>query len=289
MGKRKRKHTPQRLAPLPFDPVKIKHIHGSDALKQKGNDYYFQKKTFHNGMLIQTVHSIHTLDRVLNPPFHEIKPFISAGFVTPAAALAMTYGQVVASIRPGDNVDVIAGEQAGYKAMVVSCNEDVAVVDLQSSEPKQVAVDQSPFLLTVPLRHIRRRLQIGDNVCVREDAGENAGSSGCVVAVSDDGQHLTFVEDQTRNHVSARVRLEISKIIYGNRSTSSPYLSGHARPSITMENRLMLSLNPTQSISVLSSADASFCAVNIKSKDMSDTFDLSPQALPASSWRPTTI
>jgi hypothetical protein len=107
-GMRKRKRRLQRLAPRPFDPIEIKHVHGSDALKQKGDDYYFQKKLFCKGMLIQTIQSTQSLHRILNPPLHEIKPFISAEFVTPAAALAIISDQVSASIRPGDHVDLIA-------------------------------------------------------------------------------------------------------------------------------------------------------------------------------------
>jgi transcription elongation factor len=225
-----------------FDPVEIKHVHGSDALKKKGDDYHFQKKLFRNGMLIQSIQSTQSLHRSLTPLLHEIQPFISAGFVTPAAALSMISGQVATCIRPGNRVDVIAGEQAGCRAMVVSSNDSVAIVDLEPFDSNQDVVDRPPFLLEMPLRYIRPRFHIGDNVRVRGDAGENTGLSGCVVAVNGDGQRLTFVEDQTKEHVSAIPDREAGKKIHGNRSVFSPYLSKHTRPIIITANQLMLVL-----------------------------------------------
>jgi transcription elongation factor SPT5 len=278
---RKRKRTLQRLAPRPFDPVEIKHVHGSHALKQKGDDYYFQKKLFRKGMLIQTIQSTQSLHRVLNPTLHEIKPFISAGFVTPAAALAITSDQVSSSIRPGDHVDLIAGEQAGCRATVVSCNHHIAVVDLKSFDSNQDVVDRRPFLLEVPLRYIRPRFRIGDTVRVREDAGEHAGLSGCVIVVDEDGKRLTFVEDQTKEHVSALPRLESSKQAYGNRSLLSSYLLKHTSPIITTANQLILPI-PTGSVSAHSLVDGFLWPVNI-SKDMSDTCEPYAQASPTSS------
>ena len=202
IGKGKRKRTPGRLPAQPFDPVKIKHAHGVDVLKHTGDGYYFQGKLFRKGMLIQTIQSAHTLERVLHPPLHEIKPFISAGFITPVAALAITSGQVLSSILPGDHISLIAGEQSGCKAVVMSCTNDTAIVELESLDYTQNVVDRPPFLLEAPLCHIRRQFRVGDNVRVKDDAGEHAGSFGLVVAVDDDGQRLTFIKDQATEHVS---------------------------------------------------------------------------------------
>jgi transcription elongation factor len=279
-GMRKRKRRLQQLAPRPFDPVEIKHVHRSDALKQKGDDYYFQKKLFCKGMLIQTIQSTQSLHRILNPPLHEIKPFISAEFVTPAAALAIISDQVSASIRPGDHVDLIAGEQAGCWATVVSCNHRVAVVDLKSLSNEDVV--DPPFLLEVPLRYIRPRFRIGDTVCDRGDAGEHAGLSGCVIVVNEDGKHLTFVEDQTKEHVGVLPHLESSKKADGNRSTLSSYLLKHMSPIITTANQLMLLPIPTRSVSADSLVDRFLWPVN-SSKDMLDMCEPYAQASPTSS------
>jgi transcription elongation factor len=189
---KKRKRKSQRVPARPFDPIEIKRIHGPDAIQQKGGNYYvFDKKVYRKGMLILNVQSVHTLLRVSSPPLAEIKPFIDAGFVTPGAALAVTSDEVGASVQPGDSVELIAGEQSGCKAMVVTCHDHVALVDVEPS-----VFDQPSMFLEVPLKHIRRIFH------VREGTGEHAGSSGCVVAVLDGGRRLSFIEDKTRNIVS---------------------------------------------------------------------------------------
>jgi hypothetical protein len=283
-GERKRKRTPQRLAPQPFDPIEVKHVHGSDALKQKGDDYYFQKKKFREGMLIQTIQSTQTLHRVLNATLDEIKPFIWAGFVTSAAALAMASAQALASIRPGDRVAFTAGEYAGYRARVISCNDIVAVVDILDFDADNKVVYRSPFLWEVPIGHLRRSFYVGEKVYVREDAGEHAGSTGCVVVIDGDDQHLTFLEDQTGKLVSALSHLEANQRIHSNRSTSSAHLSRYTRLFI---NRLIFP-NPDRPVSAHSPVDEFFWVVDTASKDMSDTCDPSPQASPSSSWMPIT-
>jgi transcription elongation factor len=255
-GERKRKRTPQRLAPQPFDPIEVKHVHGSDALKQKGDDYYFQKKKFREGMLIQTIQSTQTLHRVLDASLDEIKPFIWAGFVTSAAALAMASAQALASasIRPGDRVALTAGEYAGHRARVISCNDIVAVLDILDFDADNKVVYMPPFLWEEPIRHLRRSFYVEEKVYVREDVGEHAGSIGCVLAVDGDGQHLTFLEDQTGKHVSALSHLEANQRIHSNRSTSSAHLSRYTRLFI---NRLIF-LNPDRPVSAHSLVDEFF-------------------------------
>ena len=201
----KRKRKPQRLAALPFDATQVEHVHGSNALKRRGDSYIFQNNTFRKGMLILNLQSTCSLLRVPSPPFDEIKPFIDAGFITPAAALAVTSGQVMAAIRPGDYVELIAGEQSGCRARVVSCGDDTASMAIEPLDLNLHPVSPPTYPIDVPLRCLRRFFRVGDNIRVREGAGEHSGRSGCIVAVFDDRQRLTFVEDKTRNTVSPAV------------------------------------------------------------------------------------
>jgi ribosomal protein L24 len=149
-------------------------------------------------MLILNVQSLHTLDPVPFPSLREIRPFVEAGFITHKAALDMTSHEELARLRPGDGVQLIAGEQAGNMAMVVAFEDYVAYVVIDS-------VDMDPNglsdVMNVPIHHMQHILHIGDNVRVREDAEELAGSSGRVVAVSEDQQVVCFIQDKTRNPV----------------------------------------------------------------------------------------
>ena len=89
--------------------------------------------------------------------------------------------------------------------MVVTCDDNIASVEIDPTEPidSDLNADERPSLFVdVPLRYMQRILRVGDNIRVKEDIPEYAGSSGCIVSVSDDGRHLTFIEDKTRNTVS---------------------------------------------------------------------------------------
>ena len=233
---KKRKRKPPRLLARPFDATEVTHVHGSNALKRRGDSYIFQNHKFRNGMLILNVQSTCTLLRVPSPPLNEIKPFVDAGFVTPAAALAMTSAQVTAAIQPGDYVELIAGEQSGCRATVVACGDDIASVEIEPFDSTLRAVDRPTLPIDVPLRYIRRFIRIGDNIRVREGAGEHAGRSGCVVAIFDDRQCLSFVEDKTRNTVSPAVDVS-ETMLTSKRSRSSPSPWSCISPITCMPNR----------------------------------------------------
>ena len=197
-----RKHKLQHLPALPFDPSVIIRVHGPDALKQRGDSYIYQNKVFRKGMLILDMQSTHAVRPIPLPSLNDIKPFIDAGFVDATTALSMTSHEVLSSIRPGDYIQLIAGEQAGCRAMVVTCDDDIASVDIEPFDSDLNPVYTPSFPVDVPLHYMQRIIRVGDNVRVKENAGDHAGSSGCVVAVLDGGRHLSFIEDKTRNTVS---------------------------------------------------------------------------------------
>jgi transcription elongation factor SPT5 len=201
IDKRRKLNTP-RPPQLSFDPKETRRIHGPGSVTQMGEYLVFQGKTFLRGMQVLKIHSTLTLLRVPSPPLDALKPFIDAGFITPPDALAATSSAIAALVRPGDSVELIAGEQRGCRAMVVTCHDDVAVVDVQPFDSNLRPLDCSPFLLTVPLKNIQRIFRVGDNVRVRTNEPEHGGSTGCVVAVLDNGKCLSFLEDKTRRTVS---------------------------------------------------------------------------------------
>ena len=184
-------------------------------------------------MLILNLQSTCTLLRVPSPPFDEIKPFVDAGFVTPAAALAMTSGQVTAAIQPGDYVELIAGEQSGCRARVVICGDDTASVEIEPLDLNLHPVNRPTYPIDVPLRCLRRLFRVGDSIRVREGAGEHSGCSGCIVDIFDDGQRLIFVEDKTRNTVSPVVDITEATLT-NKRSRSSPDPWSHISPITCM-------------------------------------------------------
>jgi transcription elongation factor len=196
---RKRKRHVERLAALPFDPTVIEHVHGPDALEQRGDSYLFENKTFRNGMLILNVQSLHTLNSIPFPSLREIQPFVEAGFLTHEVALHMTLHEELARIRPGDRVRLIAGERTGSMAMVLAIEDYIAYVDIN---PFDMEPDGPSHLMNVPIYHMQRYLHLGAHVRVRDDAEERAGSSGHVVAISEDQQIVRFIESKTGNSVS---------------------------------------------------------------------------------------
>jgi transcription elongation factor len=177
----------------------IKDVHGPDALKQRGDSYIFDNKTFRNGMLILKVQALHILVPIPFPSLREIMPFVNAGFIAYETALDVTLHEELARIRPGDHVRLIAGEQAGCRAMVITIEDYIACVDIL---PVDMDPDQPSHLVNVPIYSMQRILRIGDNVRVRDDAEELAGSSGFIVAISEDEQAVEFIEEKTRKPVN---------------------------------------------------------------------------------------
>jgi transcription elongation factor len=196
---RKRKRHLEQLAALPFNPTVIQSVHGPDALKQRGNSYIFENKTFRNSMLILNVQSLHTLDPIPFPSLREIQPFLEAGFLTHEAALHMTLHEELARIQPGDRVVLIAGEKEGFMAMVIAVEDYMACVDIIPIDEES---DGPSHLTNVPIHHMQRILHIGTHVCVRNDAEELTGSSGHIVALSEDKWIVNFIESKTGTSVS---------------------------------------------------------------------------------------
>jgi hypothetical protein len=182
LGKRKRQL--ERSAPALFDPAVIQDVHGPDALKQQGDTYIFENKTFINGMLILKLQSLHTLEPIPFPSLKEVTPFVDAGFVDHNTALVMTQHEELPRLRPGNSVVILDGEQAGCKALVVSIEDYIACLDI---DPLYVTFPKPSHLVDVPIYHMQRILHIGDYVHVREDAENLAGWSGSIVAISEDG------------------------------------------------------------------------------------------------------
>jgi hypothetical protein len=195
---RKRKRQLERLAPVPFDPATIQDVHGPDALKQQGNTYIFENKTFLNGMLILNLQSLHTLNPVPFPSLKEVMPFVNAGIIRHDTALAMTQHEELPIIRPGDSVLILDGEQAGCKALVVTIENYIACLDI---DPAYVTFPQPSHIVDVPIYHMQRILRIGDHVRVREDAENLAGWSGSVIAISEDMNVVSFIDDKERETV----------------------------------------------------------------------------------------
>jgi hypothetical protein len=274
---RKRKRYLERLPALLFDPTEIERVHGPDALKKRGDSYLFENKTFRNGMLILNVQSLHTLDPLPFPSLREIQPFVEAGFLTHDAALYMTSHEELARIRPGDHVELIAGKQQGYMGMVVAIEDYLAYVDIN---PLYVEPDGPTHLMDVPIHHMQRILHIGAHVRIRDDAEELAGSSGHVVAVTENQQIVHFIESKTGTSVSFFLNSNYARELTLNRFGSTPDLW---RPTCPISFALTTPLfTPTTD----SLDDVSSSVGNHTTKDTSATCDLLQGGAPKSHWTP---
>jgi transcription elongation factor len=242
---RKRKRQPERLAPVLFDPVIIKDVHGPGALKQQGNTYIFDNKTFLNGMLILNLQSLHTLDPIPFPSLKEVMPFVDAGFISHDTALEMTKHEELPRLRPGDSVVILHGKQAGLQALVVTIEDYLACLDI---DPVYINPGETSRFVDVPVYVLRRILRIGDYVRVREDSLTLAGRSGDIVAISPDETSVTFIDDKTRDSVRSHP-LKLRQITDPQQITMHVvYLETYAPDLVLADVPLQVSLTPKNSL-----------------------------------------
>lgn len=156
----------------PFDVNKVRELYGAEHVVEKDELYVFAGQCYRRG-LIQLVVPVRDLD--LRPRF-SFSAFSAFGqsHIPDTAVQSYFWSHYAKTLRIGDRVKIIEGEQTDASAIVADITGDIALVVLAFVD---LAID-------VPVRALRRYFKPGDTVAVT--AGVDQGKWGTVTSVVDE-------------------------------------------------------------------------------------------------------
>jgi transcription elongation factor len=184
---KKRKRSDKRPPQKHFDHKRVFDVFGSDAITTRNGKYIFDRALFTYGLLETSVQLRQLIQREVTPTLEELYHFSHCPSIELKHFSAVLDKNEADSLKPGDRVRVVAGQQKGLHGHL-----QVVVDGFVFLLPTGTEAEENNVIQLLPT-DVKKWFAVGDFVKVR--IGAYTGSMGWIVSCDDDTQ-ATIVDSK---------------------------------------------------------------------------------------------
>ncbi|KAG6835087.1 hypothetical protein H0H93_004994 [Arthromyces matolae] len=161
---------------------------GKGAVEIRGEEFKFRNKRYHS----KGYHRFYTHNlQPYTPTMAEAAVFCECPLLSPKAVFELSQKLQILRLQNADPVVVTQGDLKGSVGVILYIDENLSVAT--------VTFPDFPGGLSLPLRHLRKHLEVGD--CVQIVEGVDKGTVGWVTSLLHDINEVILWDDHTSREV----------------------------------------------------------------------------------------